>query len=60
MRSIGVGEDRDFVIWRESALQGTELALSLQNAHGRQIALDVLLNVDQTTRHVTGTLRAVS
>lgn len=43
-----------------TALQGTELALSLQNAHGRQIALDVLLNVDQTTRHVTGTLRAVS
>lgn len=42
-----------------TALQGTELALSLRNAQGRQIALDVLLNVDQATRHVTGTLRAV-
>jgi sulfoxide reductase heme-binding subunit YedZ len=44
---------------RITALQGTELALSLHNAHGREIALDVLLNVDQATRRVTGTLRAV-
>jgi DMSO/TMAO reductase YedYZ heme-binding membrane subunit len=42
-----------------TALQGTELSLSLHNANGRKVALDVLLNVDQATRHVTGTLRAV-
>lgn len=42
-----------------TALQGTELSLSVHNAQGRQVALDVLLNVDQTTRRVTGTVRAV-
>jgi DMSO/TMAO reductase YedYZ heme-binding membrane subunit len=42
-----------------TALQGTELSLSLHNADGRKIALDVQLNVDQATRHVTGILRAV-
>lgn len=42
-----------------TGLQGTELSLSLHNAHGRKLALDVLLDVDQATRRVTGTLRAL-
>jgi hypothetical protein len=46
-------------VGRITALQGTELALSLHNAQGRKVALDVLLNIDQATRRVSGTLRAV-
>jgi hypothetical protein len=46
-------------VGRITALQGTELALSLHNAQGRAVALDVLLNVDQATRRVSGTLRSV-
>lgn len=46
-------------VGRITALQGTELALSLHNAHGRTVSLDVLLNVDQATRRVSGTLQAL-
>ena len=46
-------------VGRITALQGTELAVALHNAQGRAVALDVLLNLDQATRHVSGTLRAV-
>lgn len=46
-------------VGRITALQGTELALTLHNAQGRQVALDVRLNVDQATRRVSGTLQAI-
>lgn len=46
-------------VGRITALQGTELALSVHNAQGRGVALDVRLNVDQATRRVSGTLQAV-
>lgn len=49
----------DEYVGRITALQGTELAVALHDAQGRSVALDVLLNVDQATRHVSGTLRAV-
>jgi DMSO/TMAO reductase YedYZ heme-binding membrane subunit len=63
MRSSGVAfgpySAPNEYVGRITALQGTELALSLHNAQGRAVALDVLLNVDQATRRVSGTLRAV-
>lgn len=49
----------DEYVGRITALQGSELALSLHDAQGRAVSLDALLKVDQATRRVTGTLRAV-
>jgi sulfoxide reductase heme-binding subunit YedZ len=43
-----------------TALQGTQLILSLHDAQGKRLSLDVVLNVDQATRHVTGTVRAMA
>jgi ferric reductase like protein len=40
-----------------TALQGTDLAISLRNAAGKQLTLQVALHVDQSTRRVTGTVR---
>lgn len=43
-----------------TALQGNQLAASLRNAAGKQLALQVVLNVDQATRRVTGTVQGGS
>jgi hypothetical protein len=40
-----------------TALQGTDLAIALRNAAGKQLTLQVALHVDQSTRQVTGTIR---
>jgi DMSO/TMAO reductase YedYZ heme-binding membrane subunit len=47
-------------VGRIVGLQGTQLAISLRNAAGRQLALEVALSVDQTTRRVTGTISGTS
>jgi hypothetical protein len=43
-----------------TALQGSQIAASLQNASGRRIAVQVSLRLDESTRRVTGTIQGSS
>jgi Ferric reductase like transmembrane component len=58
--AFGTRAAPDAYVGKIVALQGTQIAMSLRNAAGRQLALDVALSVDQPTRFVTGTIRGTS
>jgi sarcosine oxidase gamma subunit len=55
--AFGTSTAPDEYVGTITALQGTDLAISLRNAAGKQLTLQVALHVDQSTRQVTGTVR---
>jgi len=58
--AFGTPTAPDEYIGKITGLQGTQMTVSLRNAAGRQLQLEIALQVDQTTRRVTGTVRGAS
>jgi DMSO/TMAO reductase YedYZ heme-binding membrane subunit len=57
--SFGTSADPKAYVGDIVALEGTQLRLSLRNAGGRRLALDLVLQIAGDSRHVTGAIRAV-
>ena len=50
----------DEYVGKITGLEGSRLAAALHDAAGRRLAVDVVLNIDQATRRLTGTIRGTA
>jgi hypothetical protein len=58
--AFGTATTPDEYLGTITALRGTQMTVSLRNAAGRRLQLEIALRVDQTTRSVTGIVRGAS